>query len=346
MNLVFQAEGLSVGEGAFLMACANHTDDRGYVIAHMQQLADEAHMSLRSARDQRARLEKRRLLKAGQRFSPKNGAQLANLFRINLDLLASMKRARRDYGLSLVEELTFSETPEEKPSSNPPAKFAAPPSDPSADLAPPSADLAPSPADLAGAGAAKSAPLLLPSSSPSSLPPGAGVASGVGASESTAPDGERESVASPEGQNDSGAGLPQQREGSDSSTAAGGRIVAAYAAALGRPVLKGTRAKLERQAVELLGQGLPEAWLCDRAEELAARGWSDLVQHAERSTAPIQGQGGKVGSRRAGLPQWCGECGEDNPAARLNPRFRTLGEMGGGEKCPRCHPDRVISAAA
>lgn len=354
MNLVFQSEGLSVGEGAFLMACANHTDDRGYVIAHMQQLADEAHMSLRSARDQRARLEKRRLLKAGQRFSPKNGAQLANLFRINLDLLASMKRARRDYGPSLVEELTFSETPEEKPSSNPPAKFAAPRSDPPADLAPPSADLAPSSAELApssaelaGAGAAKSAPLLLPSSSPSSLPPGAGVARGVDASDSTAPAGESESVASPECQNDSGAGLPQQREVSNPSAAAGGRIVAAYAAALGRPVLKGTRAKLERQAVELLAQGLPEAWLCNRAEELAARGWSDLVQHAERSTAPIQGgQGERVGSRRAGLPEWCGECGEDNPAARLNPRFRTLGEMGGGEKCPRCHPDRAISATA
>ncbi len=74
MNLVFQAEGLSVGEGAFLMACCNHTDAKGYVIAHMQQIADEAHMSLRSARDQRAKLEKRRLLKAGERFSEERGA--------------------------------------------------------------------------------------------------------------------------------------------------------------------------------------------------------------------------------------------------------------------------------
>lgn len=92
MNMVFQAGGLSVGEGAFLTACANHTDVKGYVIAHMRQLADEAHMSLRSAQDQRARLEKRGLLKSAHRFSPENGAQIASLIRLNLDLLASMQR--------------------------------------------------------------------------------------------------------------------------------------------------------------------------------------------------------------------------------------------------------------
>lgn len=120
----------------------------------------------------------------------------------------------------------------------------------------------------------------------------------------------------------------------------------AYASALGRPVLNGTSVKLERQAVELLAQGLPEAWLCDRARELAARGWSDLVQHAERSTVPIEGRREVPGSGRPGLPEWCGECGPGSPAARLNPRFRTLGEMGGGEKCPRCHPSRVAPATA
>ncbi|MGW0103200.1 hypothetical protein, partial [Nocardia sp. NPDC003354] len=115
MSMVFKAGGLSVGEGAFLMACANHTDAKGYVIAHMQQIADEAHMSLRSARDQRKRLEKRELVKAAPRFSPKNNAQIANLFRINLDLLKSMERKRTDYGPSLVEELTFEKAPEENP---------------------------------------------------------------------------------------------------------------------------------------------------------------------------------------------------------------------------------------
>ncbi|MGW1171936.1 hypothetical protein [Streptomyces sp. NPDC002550] len=136
----------------------------------------------------------------------------------------------------------------------------------------------------------------------------------------------------------SAAEVPKQREPSEQKTEEGGRIVAAYEAALARPVLKGTRAKLERQAAELLAQGLPEAWLCDRARELAWRGWSDLVQHVERSTVPI---GGHRGMSRPVLPEWCGQCGKGTPAARLNPRFRTLGPVGSGEKCPRCHPHAI-----
>ena len=102
MNLVFQAGALNVGEFAFLMACCNHTDDRGNVIAKMQQLADEAHMPLSTAREKKARLIKRGLLARGERFSPKNNAQLADLIRVNLDLLASMKRPRTEYGPTLV----------------------------------------------------------------------------------------------------------------------------------------------------------------------------------------------------------------------------------------------------
>ncbi|MER5509324.1 hypothetical protein ABT052_28905 [Streptomyces sp. NPDC002766] len=342
MNLVFQAEGLNTGQFAFLMACANHTDDRGYVIAHMQQIADEAHMALRTAQAKRAELEKRNLLKAAPRYSPKNGAQIANLFRINLDLLQSMKRARKDYGPSLVEELTF-DAPDENRRSDPHAESAPPPADLAGDggagSAPPPAESAPPPADLAGDGGAGSAPLLLPSTSPSSL----SLTAQRGEGPSSVPsDGERENEASPANSNNpSGAELPQQRE-KPAEYAAGERIVAAYTAALGRPVLNGTKAKLERQAVELLAQGLPEAWLCDRVREMAARGWSNLAQHAERSTAPIALE--RPGHCRPGLPEWCGQCGEGSPAARLNARFRTLGELGSGEKCPRCHPDRAVAA--
>ncbi|MFD5430504.1 hypothetical protein [Streptomyces sp. NPDC127084] len=113
----------------------------------------------------------------------------------------------------------------------------------------------------------------------------------------------------------------------------------AYAVALGRPVINGTKAKLHGQAVELLAQGLPEAWLCDRAREMAGRGWTDLVRHAEKSSAPIAPAA--PGRSQPGLPEWCGQCGEGSPAARLNPRFRTLGELGSGEKCTACHPDVV-----
>ncbi|MEV0475542.1 hypothetical protein [Streptomyces prunicolor] len=157
MNLVFGAEGLTVGEGAFLMACANHTDARGYVIASMQQLADESHMKERTARDNKQRLIKRGLLAAAERYHPKNGARIADMYRVNLDMLKQIQRNPRDYGPTVVEELTFA-TAEETRRSDPPADSAAP----LADSAAPPADSAPTPP-------ADSAPLLLPSSSPSPL---------------------------------------------------------------------------------------------------------------------------------------------------------------------------------
>ncbi|MFK4103204.1 hypothetical protein ACI2L1_24610 [Streptomyces sp. NPDC019531] len=336
MNLVFQADGLSVGEGAFLLACCNHTDAKGYVIASMQQLADEAHMKMTAAKSNKQRLIQRGLLASSERYSPKNGARIADLYRVNLDLLASMKRARTDYGPTLVEELTFN-VPRETPRSNPPSD-----SDPPQGRIPTHPRRIPTdpPSESDGGAGSDSDPLLLPSTTPSSLSPGSGDVDG---SVDVPPDGEREDEASPEGQNPSEAELPQQRERTGQK-AAGERVVAAYAEALGRPVLNGTRAKLERQAVELLAQGLPEAWLCDRAREMAPRGWSNLAQHAERCTAPLPSE---VSSRsRPGLPEWCGECGQGTPAARLNPRFRTLGELGSGEKCPRCHPDLATLAGA
>ncbi|MFG2352022.1 hypothetical protein [Streptomyces phaeochromogenes] len=339
MNLVFQADGLSVGEGAFLMACCNHTDAKGYVIASMQQLADEAHLKESAAKSNKQKLIQRGLLASSERYSPKNGARIADLYRVNLELLASMKRARTDYGPTLVEELTF-KVPQENPRSDPPSDSDPPqgriPTPPRRIPTPPRSDPDPAPPSDSG-------PLLLPSKSPSSLSP---VARDPEGPMDASPDREREIEAPPEddNHNPSEAELPQQRERSGKNAAAGDRIVASYAAALGRPVLNGTKSKLERQAVELLGQGLPEAWLCDRAREMAARGWSDLVLHAEMSTAPITSTSPKRG--RSGLPDWCKECGPGSPAARLNPRFRTLGEMGSGEKCPNCHPDRVAAAEA
>lgn len=41
------------------------------------------------------------------------------------------------------------------------------------------------------------------------------------------------------------------------------------------------------------------------------------------------------------LPPWCGSCGDDNPAAEKNPRFRRTD----GAPCPRCHPDALEATA-
>ncbi len=53
-------------------------------------------------------------------------------------------------------------------------------------------------------------------------------------------------------------------------------------------------------------------------------------------------------TRRPGVPGWCGNCGGEDPImrqyARGNIKFRTLGECGGGELCPDCHPSRARTA--
>ncbi|MFD4483238.1 hypothetical protein ACFWPU_45025 [Streptomyces sp. NPDC058471] len=161
-------------------------------------------------------------------------------------------------------------------------------------------------------------------------------------SHTTAREGGERGAATPDGHTPVGTEVPGQRDPSDQDAAAKSKIVDAYASVLGRPVLNGTRLKLESQATEMLALGLPESWLCDRARELAEHGWSDLAQHVERSTVPIE----RNRQGASSLPEWCGDCGDGNPAARHNPRFRTLGDTGSGEQCPRCHPERVLTGTA
>lgn len=85
-------------------------------------------------------------------------------------------------------------------------------------------------------------------------------------------------------------------------------VVDAYARALGRPMVNGSRKRLRSQAVQLLAAGYPVAWLAARAAEMPAHGWRDLVQHAEASREPIPGQAGPVdaaatGGEGAGTPE-------------------------------------------
>lgn len=44
------------------------------------------------------------------------------------------------------------------------------------------------------------------------------------------------------------------------------------------------------------------------------------------------------------LPRWCGHCGDGNPAAEFNPKFRTA--PGGKKPCPNCHPTTHTADAA
>lgn len=116
------------------------------------------------------------------------------------------------------------------------------------------------------------------------------------------------------------------------------RIVDAYTTVLGRPLLSGTRTKLHDQAAEALAAGYPEAWLTDRARELAAHGWTDLAKHVEKSTAPLPGTTPPAAAS-SGRPPWCGECGGGHgAAAQFNMRFRRRDD---GTLC-HCHPDVAL----
>jgi hypothetical protein len=44
------------------------------------------------------------------------------------------------------------------------------------------------------------------------------------------------------------------------------------------------------------------------------------------------------------LPAWCGECGDGNPAAEFNAKWRTA--PGSSKPCLNCHPTTQAAAAA
>lgn len=301
MNMVFMADGLSTGEGAFLLACCNHTDDRGYVIASMRQLADEAHMKETAAKSNKQKLIKRGLLAAGDRYSPKNNARLADLYRVNLPLLASMRRARTDYGPTMIEELTFAE-PVEKPSSAPGSESDPGPgpdlADPPSDSDPGGSESDPGGSESDGGVGSESDPLLLPSSSPSSL----STRAGTRAAAATQASDERESQAAPQEPTAGGkrgrtgaaapaparVDIPAQPQAPNAGPVPSDearQVLAAYEAALGGPALPSVRAKLLGQAAELL-RVRPLWWLLERAGELPQWG-EDLEKHCAKSKKPF-----------------------------------------------------------
>lgn len=127
------------------------------------------------------------------------------------------------------------------------------------------------------------------------------------------------------------AGAQEEREkkqqGTDDPAAV---IVAAYTAAIHRPVSTATRSKLHQQAAQLLADGFPPSWLADRARELAERGWTDLAQHCDRSTVPTTrvATDSKTG--------WCQQCSDPNYRMFKDPaRDNELVE------CETCHPAAV-----
>ncbi|MEU2856725.1 helix-turn-helix domain-containing protein [Streptomyces syringium] len=332
MGMVFAAEGLDGSEKLLLLGLTNWTDPHGYCWPSEERLADDCGTSRSTVQRAKRKLIKKNLFKAVRRQNSR-GEPISNLSRVNLPLLASMARTRDSYDDDLISMITFDDDSQ----GDPEATLRGTPDAPEtpSDLLTRQSDSYPE-SDRLGVRVNLTHTPSQNDSQSRSYPEGN---LSLSARAEAAGVGEREMLAPPEDKTnpaEAGAVVPEQREGGEHAAAAE-RVVAAYAAALGRPVLNGTRAALGRQAVTLLASGLPESWVCARARELVAHGWTDLVRHAERSTAPVRPVRLDSGVQRGGIPEWCGVCndGERPPSAAYRFRETDDGRMA---RCPECHP--------
>lgn len=110
-----------------------------------------------------------------------------------------------------------------------------------------------------------------------------------------------------------GTPAPPVEEREKNSSPGANTVVAAYIEALGRPISTEARSKFREQALSLLADGFPVAWLADRARELAAKGWADLAKHCDHSTVPTTRKPTDSKS------DWCGQCDDPNYRMRRDP---------------------------
>ena len=111
MQMVLDAEGLTHREASILLIYCNYTDPHGYVWAGVERIADDSKASPSTVKRARADLMAKNLLATRRRVDPRTGESIPNLTRVNLPLLASMKRAPKEYDDNIIEALTFEEPP-------------------------------------------------------------------------------------------------------------------------------------------------------------------------------------------------------------------------------------------
>lgn len=107
ISMVLEAEGLDGPEKLLLIAYCNRTDDHGYCWPGQQRLADDCGTSPATVKRVKRKLIEKKLIASQRRLDPKTGEPITNLTRVNLDLLAAMKRQPTDYDDNVIEQLTF-----------------------------------------------------------------------------------------------------------------------------------------------------------------------------------------------------------------------------------------------
>ncbi|MFF0698412.1 helix-turn-helix domain-containing protein [Streptomyces tendae] len=105
--MVLEAEGLDGPEKLLMIAYCNRTDDHGYCWPGQQRLADDCGTSPATVKRVKKKLIEKKLIASQRRLDPKTGEPITNLTRVNLELLAAMRRKPTDYDDNVIEQLTF-----------------------------------------------------------------------------------------------------------------------------------------------------------------------------------------------------------------------------------------------
>lgn len=105
--MVLEAEGLDGPEKLLMIAYCNRTDDHGYCWPGQQRLADDCGTSPATVKRVKKKLIEKKLIVSQRRLDPKTGEPITNLTRVNLELLAAMRRKPTDYDDNIVEQITF-----------------------------------------------------------------------------------------------------------------------------------------------------------------------------------------------------------------------------------------------
>lgn len=105
--MVLEADGLDGAEKLLLLAYCNRTDDHGYCWPGQQRLADDCGTSPATVKRVKKKLVEKKLIASMRRVDPRTGEPISNLTRVNLELLAAMRRKPTDYDDNVIEQLTF-----------------------------------------------------------------------------------------------------------------------------------------------------------------------------------------------------------------------------------------------
>ena len=108
------------------------------------------------------------------------------------------------------------------------------------------------------------------------------------------------------------------------------------------------RAVRTSNAVALEDEAAFITWVTNKHQPRSPRWWRTAAPDLPELADTWRAQQTKATTQHpAGprLPDWCGHCADQNPAAAHNPRLRYTDTPTGPQPCTTCHPDAIPAAA-